>query len=53
MYNVLVADDHAVVREGIAYLINQQTEFQVADQTATGSDTPTCGLNRAVLTSSS
>ena len=39
MYNVLVADDHAVVREGIAYLINQQTEFQVADQTATGSDT--------------
>ena len=39
MYNVLVADDHAVVREGIAYLINQQTEFQVADQTANGSDT--------------
>ena len=39
MYNVLVADDHAVVRDGIAYLINQQTEFQVADQTATGSDT--------------
>ena len=39
MYKVLIADDHAVVRQGIAYLVNQQSQFKVVAQTATGSDT--------------
>ena len=31
MYHVLIADDHAVVRSGLAYLINQQPNFEVID----------------------
>ena len=38
-YRVLVADDHAVVRSGITYLINQQSLFEVVDQTTNGADT--------------
>ena len=39
MYNVLIADDHAVVRSGLAYLINQQADFKVVDEEANGTDT--------------
>lgn len=39
MYRVLVADDHAVVRAGISYLVNQQPGFSVIDETASGTDT--------------
>ena len=39
MYNVLIADDHAIVRSGIAYLIDKQPTFQVVGQTANGTDT--------------
>lgn len=38
MYNVLIADDHAIVRSGIAYLIDKQPTFQVVGQTANGTD---------------
>lgn len=38
-YHVLVADDHAVVRSGIAYLVNQQPLFEVIAEAANGSDT--------------
>lgn len=39
MYKVLVADDHAIVRLGISYLVNQQPGFTVVDGTASGTDT--------------
>lgn len=39
MYNVLIADDHAIVRSGIAYLIDKRPTFQVVGQTANGTDT--------------
>ncbi|WP_076461377.1 response regulator [Limosilactobacillus caccae] len=39
MYKVLVADDHAVVRAGISYLVNHQPNFSVVDGTASGTDT--------------
>lgn len=39
MYKVLVADDHAIVRSGISYLVNQQPGFTVVDGTASGTDT--------------
>ncbi len=39
MYKVLVADDHAIVRAGISYLVNQQAGFEVVDETASGTDT--------------
>lgn len=34
MYNVLVADDHAIVRSGISYLVDLQPNFTVVDGTA-------------------
>lgn len=39
MYRVLVADDHSIVRAGIAALVNQQPDFEVVDQEANGTDT--------------
>lgn len=39
MYRVLVADDHSIVRAGIATLVNQQPDFEVVDQEANGTDT--------------
>ncbi|WP_282800961.1 response regulator [Secundilactobacillus kimchicus] len=39
MYNVLIADDHAVVRSGLSYLVNQQPNFTVVDEEANGTDT--------------
>lgn len=36
MYNVLVADDHAIVRSGISYLVDLQPNFTVVDGTASG-----------------
>jgi two-component system response regulator NreC len=39
MYHVLIADDHAVVRSGLAYLINQQPNFEVIDEAADGTST--------------
>ncbi|MTV82158.1 LuxR C-terminal-related transcriptional regulator [Secundilactobacillus folii] len=39
MYNVLIADDHAVVRFGLATLVNKQPEFKVVDEEANGTDT--------------
>lgn len=39
MYNVLVADDHAIVRSGISYLVDLQPNFQVIGGTANGTDT--------------
>ncbi|WP_093626862.1 response regulator [Limosilactobacillus gorillae] len=42
MYNVLIADDHAIVRSGIAYLIDKQPAFKVVGQTANGTDTYMC-----------
>lgn len=41
MYKVLIADDHSIVRAGIAYLINQQPDFEVVGQEANGTDTYT------------
>jgi len=39
MYNVLIADDHAIVRSGLSFLVNQQTNFKVVDEEANGTDT--------------
>lgn len=39
MFNVLIADDHAVVRQGLSYLINKQPNFRVTDEEANGTDT--------------
>ncbi len=39
MLNVLIADDHAVVRQGLSYLVNKQPNFQVTDEEANGTDT--------------
>lgn len=39
MYKVLIADDHSIVRAGIANLINQQPNFEVVGQEANGTDT--------------
>lgn len=39
MYNVLIADDHAVVRFGLSYLVNQQPNFTVVGEEANGTDT--------------
>ena len=39
MYYVLVADDHAIVRSGISYLVDLQPNFTVVDGTASGTDT--------------
>lgn len=39
MYNVLIADDHAFIRSGIASLIEKQSQFKVVDQTSNGTDT--------------
>lgn len=39
MYNVLIADDHAVVRYGLSSLIGEQPNFKVVDQAANGTDT--------------
>ena len=41
MYKVLIDDDHSIVRAGIAYLINQQPDFEVVGQEANGTDTYT------------
>lgn len=39
MYNVLIADDHAVVRSGLSFLVNQQPNFKVVGEEANGTDT--------------
>ncbi|MFC6322342.1 response regulator [Companilactobacillus baiquanensis] len=39
MYNVLIADDHAIVRSGLSFLVNQQANFKVVDEEANGTDT--------------
>lgn len=39
MYNVLIADDHAVVRYGLSTLVNKQPEFNVVDEAANGTET--------------
>ncbi|MGL0748107.1 response regulator transcription factor [Secundilactobacillus paracollinoides] len=39
MYNVLIADDHAVVRSGLKFLIDQLPDYQVVAEAATGNDT--------------
>ena len=49
MYNVLVADDHAIVRSGISYLVDLQSNFTVVDGTASGTIHISV-LNKAELT---
>ncbi|KRK65723.1 response regulator [Companilactobacillus tucceti DSM 20183] len=39
MYKVLIADDHAIVRSGLSFLVNQQANFEVVDEEANGTDT--------------
>lgn len=39
MYNVLIADDHAIVRNGLSFLINQRPDYKVVDQAADGNQT--------------
>ncbi|AYM01626.1 response regulator [Levilactobacillus yiduensis] len=39
MYKVLVADDHAIVREGLKNIIDQQADYQVVAEAANGNDT--------------
>lgn len=39
MYNVLIADDHAIVRSGLSFLVNQQANFKVVDEEANGTET--------------
>ncbi|MCI1553610.1 MAG: response regulator transcription factor [Levilactobacillus sp.] len=39
MYKVLVADDHAIVREGLKKIIDQQPDYQVVAEAANGNDT--------------
>ncbi|MFD1418080.1 response regulator [Companilactobacillus keshanensis] len=39
MYKVLIADDHAIVRSGLSFLVNQQANFQVVGEEANGTDT--------------
>ncbi|MDD9149609.1 response regulator transcription factor [Sporolactobacillus sp. CQH2019] len=39
MYRVLIADDHAIVRNGLSLLINQQPDFQVCAEAANGTET--------------
>lgn len=38
MLKVLIADDHAVVRQGLAYLINSQPDFKVVSEAGNGTD---------------
>lgn len=38
MYKVLIADDHAIVRSGLSFLINQQPNFHVVAQAASGNE---------------
>lgn len=38
MYKVLIADDHAIVRSGLSFLINQQPNFHVVTQAASGNE---------------
>lgn len=38
MYKVLIADDHPIVRMAVKILVNQQPDFQVVDEEATGID---------------
>lgn len=38
MIRVLIADDHAVVREGLRQIITKQADMVVADEAATGAD---------------
>jgi DNA-binding NarL/FixJ family response regulator len=44
---VLLADDHAVLREGLAMLINDQPEMEVVAQAATGSEAVRCAQSAA------
>jgi DNA-binding NarL/FixJ family response regulator len=36
MINVLVADDHAVVREGLKHILSETSDMKVADEASTG-----------------
>jgi two-component system response regulator NreC len=36
---ILIADDHAIVRNGLSFLLNQQPDFEVVDQAADGNQT--------------
>jgi two-component system response regulator NreC len=38
LLKVLVADDHAIVRSGLAFLINQQADFEVVAEAANGNE---------------
>ncbi len=38
LHKVLIADDHAIVRSGLSFLINQQANFQVVAQAANGNE---------------
>ncbi|GAF38557.1 response regulator [Agrilactobacillus composti DSM 18527 = JCM 14202] len=39
MNKILIADDHAIVRNGLSFLLNQQPDFEVVDQAADGNQT--------------
>lgn len=39
MHKILIADDHAIVRNGLSFLINQQPDFKVVDEAADGNQT--------------
>jgi DNA-binding NarL/FixJ family response regulator len=41
---VMLADDHAVVRDGLAMLINGQTDMEVVSQAATGREAVRCTM---------
>jgi DNA-binding NarL/FixJ family response regulator len=53
MINVLVADDHAVVREGLKHILSETSDMKVADEAKTGhevlSKVRTNGLDMVVL----
>ena len=36
MINVLVADDHAVVREGLKHILSETSDLKVTDEARTG-----------------
>ena len=38
MINILIVDDHAIVREGLRRIIDDTTEINVVDEASTGQE---------------